>query len=439
MGISFLLFLSGVDASAQNKKWTLNDCIDYALSRNVTIRKSKVTMNENEVNLAQSKLNRFPSVSGSASSSFSWQKEQMLEENNFGTRQRSNTASFGLNASATVYNGGKLNNEIKQADIDFRSSKYDTEAEQESVQLNILDAYLEILYAKEGIKNSQAQILSTNHELELAKERLDVGLISQSDYLEIKSELASEKSTLADNESTLATDRVSLMQLMELPLDSTFEIGSPDLSNLLTKTAVPSSSSVYTMALTFKPSIKSAVLNVKSAEVYEKIEHADLLPTLSLSGSLSTGWSDELSGYSKSSQLKNQYTPSIGLSLSVPIFSNHSGRNNVKLARLSTSDARLDLIDTQNDLRKNIEYACVDLTTAQKKYQAAVEEYQSANESYTVASEKYKEGVINLADFMDIKASLIESESDLIKQKFNLIFSHKRLDFYKGLPLSLSK
>ncbi len=438
--MSFLALASTSVVFAQEKVWSLNDCIDYALSKNVDIRKSVLSTKEDEINLAQSKENLLPTLSGSASTDYSWQKETLTEENSFGKRQRSNTTSFGLDASATLFNGSKLKNKVKQAKINFQSSQYASETEKESVQLSILEAYLEILYSQESVKKDKQQIESTTEELNLAKERLDVGVISQSDYLEIKSELASEKSTLADDLSTLATDRVTLMQLMELPVDDSFQIESPEIDDLLASVqGTPSANDVYLQALQIKPQIKEAELNLKSAKLDEKIAQAALYPTLSLSGGLSTGWSGQISGFSKSSQLKNQFTPSVGLSLSIPIFSNYQGKNNLDLAKISTSSVELDEIDTKNTLRKNIEQACVDLTTNRVKYEANMEAYDSAKESYEVASEKYKQGLINSVDFLSVKTDLITAENGLLQATFNLVFSDKRLDFYKGIPISLSK
>ena len=438
--MSFLALTTISAIFAQDRVWTLNDCIDYGLSKNITIRKSVLSTKENAINLAQSKVNLFPMLSGSASTNYSWQKEILAEENSFGTRQRSNTASFGLDASATLFNGSRLRNKVKQAKINFRSSQYASEAEKESVQLSILEAYLEILYAQESVKNDRQQIQSTGEELNLAKERLDVGVISQSDYLEIKSELAFEKSTLADDLSSLETNRVILMQLMEFPVDNSFQIESPGIDDLLTSVqGTPEPSDVFHQALQIKPQIKEAELNLESAKLDEKIARAARYPTLTLNGGLSTGWSGQISGFSNSSQLKNQFTPSVGINLSIPIFSNFQGKNNLNLAKISTRSVELDEIDTKNILRKNIEQACVDLTTSRVKYEASMDAYQSANESYEVASEKYKQGLINSVDFLSVKTDLITAENELLQAKFNLVFSDKRLDFYKGIPISLSR
>ncbi|MBK5203696.1 MAG: TolC family protein, partial [Prolixibacteraceae bacterium] len=255
-----------------------------------------------------------------------------------------------------------------------------------------------------------------------------------SDYLEIKSELATEKSTKAEDQGILATARVTLMQLMEFPVSDDFEIESPDIENIISSyyTVIASPNQIYKEALIVKPQIKLAALNVESAKINEKITQADLFPTLSLNAGLSTGWSDQISNFSYSEQLKNQYTPSIGLNLSIPIFGNKQGKNDIKLAQLSTEEYKLEEINTKNVLRKNIEQSCVDLNTSKAKYETSREAYNSAKESYDVAVEKFDQGIINSVDFITIKTNLTEAENNLLKQKFSLIFSNKKLEFYRG-------
>ncbi|PTN08472.1 TolC family protein [Mangrovibacterium marinum] len=439
MSVLWLGSLFGAQAQTSDQKWSLDDCIDYALSKNVSVVQSQLTTESSKLDLEQSKANVLPSFTGSASTNYSWTKEVYTESDNFGDRSRNNTTNFGVNAGMTLFNGFKLKNQIKQSELNLQSSEYYSETVKESLELNILNAYLQILYAQEELNNAQEQIAATQEELSLAQERLDVGVISRSDYLQIKSELATEQLTEANAKSTLSMAKLSLMQFMELPVTDQFEIESPDFSALLENPDSPIANEVYLEALGFKPQIKQADADLESQKLNEKIAKASLLPSLSLSSGLSTGWSDNVSGFNYSEQLKNQFTPTVGLSLSIPIFQNKQGKISVKQAKIATSQAELTKVDTQNELRKNIEQACLDLTTAQAQYQASQTQLESARESYEVAAEKYREGLLNSVDFLTVKTSMITSESDFTQAKFNMVFSTKIVDFYKGIPISLTK
>lgn len=432
-----LLFLfSGFSATAQNKTWTLEDCINYALTKNVQVQKAELSIDRNQLNADQSVNNRLPSVNASARQNFNWYKGFDSSTGQYGSANGSNSTNYSVSSSLSIYNGEKLSTRIKQAELDLQSGHYYSETVKESVGLNILNAYLQVLYANESVKNAEKQIESTTEQLALAKERMDLGVISMSDYLQIKSELATEKSTLASAQSQLAIGKVTLEQLMELPVDPNFEVSFPDIDSLLVENSKPNAEEIYNLALGIKPQIKNAEVTKESTQLDVKIAKADFLPSLSMDAGLSSSYSSLTnSGYTN--QLKDRINPSIGLSLSIPIFQKKQVKTNVGLANIAVSDAELDEINTRNQLRKDIEQACVDVVSAKSQYDASLEQNQSTQESYDVTTEKYRQGLLNSVDFLVQKTNLITSESKLLQSKFNLIFSFKVLDFYKGIPLVL--
>ena len=432
-----LMLATALNLAAQNKLWTLNDCINYALSKNIQVQQANLSGDRNLIYTEQAKAAKLPSLSGSARKNFNWSKSADSETGDYGSIDGSNNTSYSLNSSIALYNGMKLNNEIKQSELNLKSSLLYSETVKESVQLNILDAFLQVLYAKESVINAEKQIEATTEQLALAEERLNLGIISQSDYLQIKSELASEKLTLANAKSQLAITRVSLMQLMELPADNSFEIASVDMNGLLNKNITPQANEVYEQALAIKPQIKKAELDKQSAQLDEKIAKASLLPSLSLDAGLGTSYSSLTSRYNYTEQLKNQISPSLGLSLSIPIFQQKQAKTNISLAKIGVMDAELEEINTKNELRKEIEQAAVDVVSAQSEYEASLEQFQAVQESNEVANEKFHLGLMNSVDYLFEKTNLITSESKLLQSKYNLIFSYKILDFYKGVPLTL--
>lgn len=433
----FLMFFSGFTGIAQNKTWTFEQCINYALDRNIQVQKAGLSNDRNQLNSDQAQANRLPSVNASVRQNFNWYKGFDSTTGSYGSSSGSNSTNYSLSSSVSLYNGQKLSNKIKQAGIDEQAGQLYAETVKESVELNILNAYLQVLYAYESVSNAEKQIEATTSQLSLAKERLDLGVISMSDYLQIKSELATEKSTFADAKSQLSIYKVTLMQLMELPVDEGFEVSSPNLDSLLVQNKQPDAQEIYNLALGIKPQIKNAELNKESAALDVQIAKADGIPSLSMDAGLSSGYSSLTTNSGYTSQLKDKINPSVGLSLSIPIFQKKQVKTNVSLATIAVSEAELDEINTKNELRKEIEQACVDVVSAQSKYTASLEENQATQESYEVATEKYKIGLLNSVDYLFEKINLITSESKLLQSKFNLIFSYKVIDFYKGVSLTL--
>ncbi len=416
--------------------WTLNDCIDFAHEQNIEVRSSILGIKSNEISYDQAKSQKLPSVSAAVSQNFNWQKGE--DATGAATSfSGNNSNSYQVSSSVSVYNGFKLNNKIKQAEIEMEYGKYNSETIKEDVSLQILNAFLQILYSEELVKNAEKQIESTTEQLQLAEERLNLNIISKSDYLQVKSELASEKLTLANAQSNFNIAKISLMQLMELPVSNDFDIVRPDLEKELNQMRNPDAMAIYEQSLGIKPQIKTAELNKESAIYDEKIARADLYPSVFANAGLGTGYTSAYSGQNYFDQLNNSFTPSIGLTLSIPIFQKNQVKNNVKQAQIAIENADLNQINIKNQLRKNIEQASVDVNSAQIQYEAGKEKFDATNESYLLAEEKFKNGLINSVDFLVIKNTSILAESDLLQSKFNLVFSYKILDFYAGVPITL--
>lgn len=432
-----LLVVSSIEGRAQGTEWNLEDCIRYALTKNIQVQKAGVTDSQNQLYSRQAQANRLPSLNASVSQNFNWSRKTDVSRVLNGNLSGSNSTNYSLASNIVVYNGNQLNNRVKQASLELLGGQYYSASVRESVGINILNAYLQVLYATESVRNAEKQVESTSQQMVLAKERMDLGAISLADYLQIKSELAGEKSTLASARSQLSISKVSLMQLMELPVDSGFEISTPNLDSLLVQPVTPDAGSVYNLALGIKPRVRSAELNKESSYLGVKIARAGYLPSLTAAIGITSGYSSLTTGAAYTGQLKDKVSPSLGFSLNIPIFQKKQVKTSVSLANLAVLNAELDELDTKNQLRKEIEQACVDVTTAQSDYLASSEQMQSSRESYQVTNEKFEVGLLNSVDFLVQKNNLITSESKLLQSKFKLIFSYKVLDFYKGIPLVL--
>jgi outer membrane protein len=425
-----ICFATGIQAQ-QDSIWTLEKCINYALEKNIQVRKSELSNQRYLYYADQAKAERFPSVSASVSQNFNWSKS--TGESGYTGMNGSNVA---VNSGMTIYNANKLTNQIKQAELDIQGGQYSLETTKESISLSILDAYLQVLYAEEQVKNSEKQIESTASQLNLASERLEMKVISKADYSQVKSQLASEKLNLANANSQLAIAKVNLEQLMELPVTDNFNISHPDLQEMINQNRVPDVKSVYEAALAIKPQIKNAAVNKEIAALDEKIAKAGYYPTVSASASLGTSYSS-LTTDPYFDQINNGISPSLGLSLSIPIYQRRQIKTNVAVAQIGSQDAELTEINTKNELRKSIEQACLDVRSAQVEYEANLENFEATGESAALSDEKFRQGIINSVDYLVSKTNLIVAESELLQSRFNLIYSYKVLDFYAGIPISL--
>jgi len=395
------------------------------------VRKAGVSVSLGELSLQQSKDNMLPSLSASLSENLGWRLETgASDETSLVGSSRTNAS---LSSGLTLFNGFQLRNQVRQAGLDLKSLQYSADQTTESVSLNIMSAYLQVLYSEEQVINARNQAEATREELALAAERLTLGAIANSDYLQVKTQLASEESSLATAVNNLKMAKLNLMQLMEYPVDESFEIARPDIDAFISTAPAADAVSVYQEALEVKPQIKIASINRENASIDLEMARAGFLPSLSLSAGMSTGFTEAAE---MGAQLKNGFSPSVGLSASVPIFRNNQNKTAVSRAKYGITTAELDELNTRNQLRKEVEQAVLDAESALISYQAALNRYDSSVETYNLSEEKFKLGAMNSVDFLIQKTNLTAAESNLLQAKYELVYSHKIIDFYRGVALT---
>lgn len=431
IAVAAALIIGCTAVTAQAKQWSLTDCIGYALEQNIQVRKAGVSVSLGELNLKQSKDNMLPSLSASLSENLGWRQETNApDETSWAGSSRTNAS---LSSGLTLFNGFQLKNQVRQAGLDLKSLQYSADQTMESISLNIMSAYLQVLYSEEQVTNAGNQAEVTREELALAAERLSLGAIANSDYLQVKAQLASEESSLASAANSLKMARLNLMQLMEYPVDEAFEIIRPDIDAIISTAPATDAASLYEEALRVKPQVKIASLNRENASIDLEIARGGFLPSLSLNAGMSTGFTGAAE---MGAQLKSGFSPSVGLSASIPIFRNNQTRASVTRAKYGITTAELDELNTRNQLRKEVEQAVLDAGSALINYQAALKRYDSSVENYNVSEEKFKLGAMNSVDFLIQKTNLTAAESNLLQAKYELVYSHKIIDFYRGVELT---
>jgi outer membrane protein len=421
---------------AQEQAYTLEACINYAWENSTEISRANNSVGIQNANLEQSKAERGPNLFMNGSQTLSSSRNYESSETGGSWNQNSSSMlSVSLNSQITLYNGAKLKNTIAQNKTKLAASETDIQTQKELISLNILSAYINALLVTENVKNSESQLQSTKKQFELAAVRQSAGIISASDFLNIKSQYASDKALFVNAKNTLRINLVALMQLMNMPINDSFTIQEPNIDALVKIASESDANLIYTIALGLQPSIVSANLSLESAKMNTKIAQAGALPQLSLGGSLGSGYNSDMSGVNFGEQISNKINPSIGLSLSIPIFQRKKVKTAVKIANIQTQNEALSLIDLKNDLRKYIEQACIDSQIASSNYLALQEQYDAENESYELSDEMFTQGMINSVDFLTSKNNLVSAENQLTQAKYNVLLQNKIIDYYLGNPI----
>lgn len=430
INILFIALFSPLILMAQSEPFSLEDCIEYALENSTDIERSQNSVQLQGAYLEQSKASRLPNLQIGV-------KQQFTSTGNYNNingewnRNSNSTLNAALTSQVTLYNGAKIKNTILQNSINLESAELNIQTEKELISLNILSFYINALLAQENLRNSQLQLEATQKQLTYAQARSEAGVISRSDLLYIKSQLASDKT------SNMRIALVSLMQIMNMPVSDNFSIQHPDIENIINKKIETNPETVYNVALGIQPSIQTANLNVKSAEIEIDLAKSGALPSLMLNGDIETGYSSNISNINFGEQFSNSISPYVGFSLSIPIYQRKQVKTQVKSAQIQVSNAQLELTDMKNNLRKYIEQACTDVQTAQSNYLALQEQLEAEQESYDVASEMFSQGIVNSVDFLLSKNNLIIAENKFTQAKYNLILQNKIVEYYLGKPIEL--
>ena len=463
-----LLLVHPINGFSQ-KQWTLQECVDYAVQHNLSVKQQYIATQSQENSVNQSMYSFFPTLNASGSGSFNWGRSVDPFSYTF-TNAEIKSINPSLSSNVTIFNGFQLQNTLKQSKLNYLAGQNDLKKIQNDISLSVVSAYLQFLYTKEQLKLTQGRVNESQKQRDRVKSMSDAGAMTQGNLLDAESQLANEElnNITAENQNTIA--RLSLAQLLELDSIADFDIVTPSVE-------IPSSSilgatpdQVFQLALTHLPEIKSADFKEKSALTALNIARGSYMPLLTMFGSLSTGYSSttrNLSGtpeflgffpngyttasgdivlapafkadYVKtpiSTQFDNNRTKALGVSLSIPIFNGMSARYRVSNAKLNLLSAQTSLQQSKNTVYKSVQQAVADANAAQKKYQALTKSVAALNEAYSYAEKRYNAGLTSSLEFLTATNNLTRGKVDLLQAKFDLIFKIKVLDFYAGNSLA---
>lgn len=462
-----------VQGQAQQEIWSLDKCIQYAIEHNISINQKVLNNKLLDIDLAQSKASLLPSLNASASQGYSFGRSVDPYTNDY-IEQNVGSSNFSVNSNVTVFNGFQSLNTIRQNQLDMKSGELDLEQLKKDITLNISEAYLQVLFLYEQVDNARQKVAKTEAQMETTSRMVRAGLQAESNLFQMRSQLATDKYSLVSYENQLSMAKISLMQLMEYPVIDSFNISQPVIDTLAyNEENLRSSWEYYQAALATQPQVQSSELKVSSAEKALEIARGAMYPRLSLSAGLNSGYSDARNLYSRTfsteereigylqsnpaekvmamqqvattktlnypfdQQLIDNFSESVRLSLSIPIFSNKSIKSNISRSKIQIMNAQLNELSVKNQVRKNIEQAYQDLQGAYNNYYAATEQLYSAEKAFNDSGRKYELGMINATDYLIEQNNYFTARSNLTRAKYNFLFMQKILDFYMGNPITL--
>ena len=421
-------------AQAQERVWTLPQCIDHALENNLSVKRSGLNVEQREIDLNTAENNRLPSVSGSAGQNFSFGRG-LTADNTYANTNTTNT-SFSVGAQVPVFNGFQIKHNIELSKLNLAAATADLEKAKDDIRVAVAQAYVQILYNMEILDVARSQVEIDSLQVVRLTEMASNGMVASADVSAQEATLAQSRVSATQAENNVALAVLDLTQLLELPSPEGFHIARPSVEGLET-VMLMDPEAIYAEAVQFKPAVKAEEIRLDQALKSIDLAKDSFLPSLSLSGGLGTNYYTS-SGFPSagfSSQLKNNFSQYIGLNLSVPIFSHFSNRNQVRNARLQYSSQEIVLDNSRKSLYKEIQQAYYNAVGSQAKYRSSQIAAASAEDAFELAQAKYENGKSGITEFNEAKGRYMSAASNLVQARYEYLYQSKILDFYRGRDL----
>lgn len=424
-----LLFIPlGVMAQEKPARWTLQDCLDYALAYNIQVQKSKISQLSGDEDYLQAKAKMFPSLSASVSQGFVNYPSNEVERNN------SYTGNYSVNANWTLFDGGRRTNNIKQQEIQNERNALSTEQSEDDIRISIVQTYLQVMYAMESVRINENTVEVSRAQRDRAEQLLAAGSISRVELAQLESQYSSDKYQLVVSHTSLDNYKLQLKQLLELDITEEMELVVLNLTDEDVMRLLPDKQVVYTTSLAVMPGVKSSTLAIEQSELDIKSAKGGYLPTISLNAGIGTG---HLSGssYTFGSQIWNSFNESFGLSISIPIYTNRENKTAVNKAKYALTTSQLDLLNAQKNLLSTVEGIYLDATSAQNQYLSATERLKYVNESYKLTEEQFNLGMKNTLEMLTEKNNQLNAQQEVLQSKYMAIMSIQLLNIYQKKPV----
>ena len=434
--IAIGLALISMTATAQ-KKWTMQECIDYAMENNITLQKSKLQKQSATEDLKGAKGALLPTLNASTNQSLGYQpwKDAGIATVTNGTVNTKvdktyYNGSYAVNAQWTVWNGGKKTNTVKLNQIVEDEAELQMQETANTIQQRIAQIYTQILYLDESVKVNEQMLETAKKNEERGREMVNVGKMSKADLAQLTAQRATDEYNIVEAKSQLLSYKLQLKQLLEITDEAEFDVAIPEITDAMVMEEIPSLQKVYEQALLTRPEIESSNLAIKSSDVNLSIAKAGWMPNISMTGSLGTS-TNSLSSNGWGKQMKTNFDAMAGFSVSVPIFDGRSTKTSVNKAKIQQQSAKLDLLDQQKTLYSDIQDYWLNAQTNQQKYRAASATVESEQQSYNLLSEQFRLGLKNIVELMTGKDNLLSAQQNQLQSKYQTVYNRQMLHFYE--------
>lgn len=430
---SLIVFcLVAIVASAE--VFTLQQCIDTAAANNIALMKQKNTYASSTIQYKQSLANLSPSVSANASQN--WTFGRSTGADNITSSSNSANTSFNLSASLLLFDGLGMKFAIDQARASMLSSEAAIQAAELQLQLNISSMYLQVLLNKQLLLAAQEQVDDTQRTLHKDSLLLQANRLAEGEVYAVIAQLGNEQLQAIQAQNNVQLALLNLAQAMNIDPQG-FDVQDVPLEQLQEDTALPSREEVLVLALSQRPEIKAQQYTIDAQQALLKQQKAAYSPTLSANAGLGTSYYN-VQGASNDAfgkQLGDHLQGNVGLTLSIPIYNRMQTPYAVKQQQIALENARLNLEQQKQDIRKEVEQAYFNALNALTEAQAAQQALTNAQVALDYLQKKYEAGRASAYEYTTAKTTFAKAQTTLLQSQYNYLFRLRILHYYAGTGL----
>ena len=470
------MVLSAYGMSAQ-EVWSLEKCVLTAQENNRTIKQSQISVKNAQLVNKQDRYAVYPTVNASSNLGFNFGRSVNPATYQF---ENISTRYNGINVSAGVmlYNGGRIQNQIKQSSMDIIAAQADLEQVAQNISLQVAQVYLQILLNEEQLTNAKKRSQTTLSQLDRIEKQIKAGAAAENARYDLAAQVARDEQTVVTATNNVELSYLNLKNLLELPLDKDMKIQAPSVA--IPTDVNPDNYSfrmVYNQAVATQPQIRAGEARIKSAEIGVKIAEAGLLPSLSMSANLNSNFSSTIKDFTKGTsttvpftqtgtatingqtapvsftfnqtvvtdapkkpyfnQIGDNFGQGIGLNLQIPIWNGYQRRITIERQQLSVDNQSITLDRTKQQLKSDVQNAIASARAARKQYEASQKTLAAQKAAFDATNKRFQIGAANGFEFAQASLQLDTAERDVVVAKYDYLFRLKIVEFYEGKKLTL--
>lgn len=440
---SVLSFSLATVAMAQEKLWTMDECMHYAVENSPKVKKQAYTSDSYKAELNSAVASFFPSMSANVGADYNFGRSVDPGTNTYNNVSTFNN-KYSLNVSIPIFNGGQLINQWRMAKANRQLGMNDVQKEKDDLAINTMEAFMNVVYYRGTVKLAAEQLEENSRILYRTKRQEELGLKGKADVAQIEAQVAANDYNLTHQQNLYDAAVLTLKQNMNFPSDMGLDVDTLLLDQSYVA-MMESIDEIYDYASENNPTAMQAKLQLKASKMQYLVYKGRLLPTISFSAGVSTNYFENLKvdktaeNYKPTSSFSNQFTNNrgeyIGFSLSFPLFDGLSRLTNLRKARNNMRIAQEQETEVLRQLQTAIEQAVLDREGYAKETIQMQKKADADAIAYQVTFRKFEEGLMSPIDLQTSANTLLLSKADLLQRKLMYLMKCKLVDYYKGKPL----